>query len=209
MQESIGSSIVMMSRAGRVHMIDHRRQGRRFSRTPVTPRHQNEAASAWRDFLHHARKIQVRICLTSYGMPGTRMPPCRAADKRVRNRPTPGTPIAKSASCARRNSLTCRGVHDLLSQRLDSSGLSGAGIERHQVAVHADGCGTPTSATSPTRCAVHVRDGLFEVECRQIALCRLTHADPPGKRTGRIPPAAGVCAVTSRTTPPPRTRSRS
>src|SRR5437016_14456391 len=44
----------------------------------------------------------------------------------VRNRPTPGTPIAKSASLCSANSFTCRGVMICSASDFSSSGLSGA-----------------------------------------------------------------------------------
>src|SRR5919109_1417654 len=44
----------------------------------------------------------------------------------VRNRPTPGTPMAKSASFFSANSLTCRGVMICSASSFRSSGLSGA-----------------------------------------------------------------------------------
>src|SRR5579884_367667 len=44
----------------------------------------------------------------------------------VRNRPTPGTPIAKSASLCSANSFTWRGVMICSASDLSSSGLSGA-----------------------------------------------------------------------------------
>src|SRR2546427_6901818 len=44
----------------------------------------------------------------------------------VRKRPTPGTPIAKSASLCSANSLTCRGVMICSASDFNSSGLSGA-----------------------------------------------------------------------------------
>src|SRR6476661_8937794 len=47
----------------------------------------------------------------------------------VRKRPTPGTPIAKSASFLSANSLTCRGVMICSASSFRSSGLSG-GISR-------------------------------------------------------------------------------
>src|SRR3954452_8002863 len=47
----------------------------------------------------------------------------------VRNRPTPGTPMAKSASFFSANSFTCRGVMTCSASALRSSGLSG-GIPR-------------------------------------------------------------------------------
>src|SRR6185312_3198671 len=47
----------------------------------------------------------------------------------VRNRPTPGTPIAKSASFFSENSFTCRGVMICSASSFRSSGLTG-GISR-------------------------------------------------------------------------------
>src|SRR5512146_115741 len=44
----------------------------------------------------------------------------------VRNRPTPGTPMAKSASFFSANSFTCRGVITCSANSFRSSGLSGA-----------------------------------------------------------------------------------
>src|SRR5688572_13586793 len=44
----------------------------------------------------------------------------------VRNRPTPGTPMAKSASLRSANSFTCRGVMICSASSFRSSGLSGA-----------------------------------------------------------------------------------
>src|SRR5687767_3858858 len=43
----------------------------------------------------------------------------------VRNRPTPGTPMAKSASFFSANSFTCRGVMTCSASAFRSSGLSG------------------------------------------------------------------------------------
>src|SRR4029078_7943316 len=43
----------------------------------------------------------------------------------VRNRPTPGTPMAKSASFFSANSFTCRGVITCSASILRSSGLTG------------------------------------------------------------------------------------
>src|SRR5438309_5171026 len=44
----------------------------------------------------------------------------------VRKRPTPGTPIAKSASLCSANAFTCRGVMIYSASDFSSSGLSGA-----------------------------------------------------------------------------------
>jgi hypothetical protein len=62
----------------------------------------------------------------------------------VRNRPTPGTPIAKSASFRSANSLIWRGRHDLLGQGLQVFGPERLHVERRQLAVEPDGGRTPT-----------------------------------------------------------------
>src|SRR2546425_6299504 len=72
-------------------------------------------------------RFRSRIVLTSYGMArkaNATVPRCWYT--LVRNRPTPGTPIAKSASLCSANSLTCRGVMICSASDFNSSGLSGA-----------------------------------------------------------------------------------
>src|SRR2546426_6303189 len=67
------------------------------------------------------------IVFTSYGIDrnaNATVPRCWYT--LVRNRPTPGTPIAKSASLCSANSLTCRGVMICSASDFNSSGLSGA-----------------------------------------------------------------------------------
>src|SRR4029077_4967184 len=71
-------------------------------------------------------RFRSRIVLTLYGM-------ARKADATVprcwytlvRNRPTPGTPMAKSASLCSANSFTCRGVMICSASDFSSSGFNG------------------------------------------------------------------------------------
>src|SRR6266516_999230 len=72
-------------------------------------------------------RFRSRIVFTSYGIDrnaNATVPRCWYT--LVRNRPTPGTPIAKSASLCSANSLTCRGVMICSASDFNSSGLSGA-----------------------------------------------------------------------------------
>jgi len=87
----------------RVHMIDHRRQGRRFpgprhAVTRTRPRGLSAISSIT------PGRFRSRICLDLVRKsPGTRMPPCRAADKRWSG--TGRRPARRSRSpppCARR-----------------------------------------------------------------------------------------------------------
>src|SRR3989441_301510 len=67
------------------------------------------------------------IVFTSYGIDrkaNATVPRCWYT--LVRNRPTPGTPMAKSASLCSANSFTCRGVMICSASDFSSSGLSGA-----------------------------------------------------------------------------------
>src|SRR5438093_621278 len=71
-------------------------------------------------------RFRSRIVLTSYGMArkaNATVPRCWYT--LVRNRPTPGTPIAKSASLCSANSFTWRGVMICSASDFSSSGLSG------------------------------------------------------------------------------------
>src|SRR3989441_7852147 len=71
-------------------------------------------------------RFRSRIVLTSYGMArkaNATVPRCWYT--LVRNRPTPGTPIAKSASLCSANSFTWRGVIICSASDFSSSGLSG------------------------------------------------------------------------------------
>src|SRR3989442_339888 len=76
----------------------------------------------------------------------------------VRNRPTPGTPIAKSASLCSANSLTCRGVMICSAKDFSSSGLSGAtsSVTRSPFTRMVAGRPTFSSKSEPLRCTICV-----------------------------------------------------
>src|SRR3989442_14939103 len=76
----------------------------------------------------------------------------------VRNRPTPGTPIAKSASLCSANSLTCRGVMICSASDFSSSGLSGAVSSATRSPFTRMVAGRPTlsSKSEPLRCTMCV-----------------------------------------------------
>src|SRR5437870_13859198 len=76
----------------------------------------------------------------------------------VRNRPTPGTPIAKSASLCSANSLTCRGVMICSAKDFSSSGLSGAVSSATRSPFTRMVAGRPTfsSKSEPLRCTMCV-----------------------------------------------------
>src|SRR2546422_3494574 len=72
----------------------------------------------------------------------------------VRKRPTPGTPIAKSASLCSATSLTCRGVMICSASDFSSSGLSGATSSATRSPFTRMVAGRPTfsSKSEPLRC---------------------------------------------------------
>src|SRR6266508_3220393 len=76
----------------------------------------------------------------------------------VRNRPTPGTPIAKSASLCSANSLTCRGVMICSARDFSSSGLRGAVSSATRSPFTRMVAGRPTlsSRSEPLRCTMCV-----------------------------------------------------
>src|SRR5438445_484277 len=76
----------------------------------------------------------------------------------VRNRPTPGTPIAKSASLCSANSFTCRGVMICSASDFNSSGLSGAtsSATRSPLTLMVAGRPTLSSKSEPLRCTICV-----------------------------------------------------
>src|ERR1041385_7949254 len=76
----------------------------------------------------------------------------------VRNRPTPGTPIAKSASLCSANSLTWRGVMICSASDLSSSGLSGWVSSARSSPFTRMVAGRPTlsSRSEPLRCTIWV-----------------------------------------------------
>src|SRR5689334_20088152 len=75
-----------------------------------------------------------------------------------RNRPTPGTPIAKSASLCSANSLTWRGVMICSASDFSSSGLSGAVSSATRSPFTRMVAGRPTlsSRSEPLRCTMFV-----------------------------------------------------
>src|SRR5881397_2578540 len=126
-RNSIGSSIVMMLTRRFVLMwliIAASAVDFPDPVTPVTstsPRGRRPISSST------GGRFRSRIVLTSYGIDrnaNATVPRCWYT--LVRNRPTPGTPIAKSASLCSANSLTCRGVMICSASDFNSSGLSGA-----------------------------------------------------------------------------------
>src|SRR5688500_12102040 len=74
----------------------------------------------------------------------------------VRKRPTPGTPIAKSASFRSANSFTCRGVMICSARSLRSSGLSGAVSSETSSPLSRTVGARPTlsSRSEPLRCTI-------------------------------------------------------
>src|SRR4029077_19633931 len=126
-RNSIGSSIVMMFTRRLVLMwliIAASAVDFPDPVTPVTstsPRGRSPISSST------GGRFRSRIVLTSYGIArnaNATVPRCWYT--LVRNRPTPGTPIAKSASLCSANSFTCRGVMICSASDFSSSGLSGA-----------------------------------------------------------------------------------
>src|SRR6476469_465012 len=74
----------------------------------------------------------------------------------VRKRPTPGTPIAKSASFFSANSFTCRGVMICSASCLRSSGLSGCMSRAFSSPLTRTVCARPTLSrrSEPPRCTI-------------------------------------------------------
>src|SRR5229473_2323119 len=104
-------------------------------------------------------RLRSWIVLTSYGMArkaNATVPRCWYT--LVRNRPTPGTPIAKSASLCSANSLTCRGVMICSASDFSSSGLSGAtsSATRSPFTLMVAGRPTFSSKSEPLRCTICV-----------------------------------------------------
>ncbi len=89
--------------------------------------------------------------------PGRRTPACRAADRCwCGSGPTPGTPIAKSASFFSANSFTCRGVMICSARSFRSSGLSGGMSSAVSSPLTRMVGGRPTlsSRSEPLRCTI-------------------------------------------------------
>src|SRR6266480_441818 len=104
-------------------------------------------------------RLRSRIVFTSYGIDrnaNATVPRCWYT--LVRNRPTPGTPIAKSASLCSANSLTCRGVMICSASDFSSSGLRGAVSSETSSPFTRMVAGRPTlsSKSEPLRCTICV-----------------------------------------------------
>src|SRR5438093_2784759 len=126
-RNSIGSSIVMiLTRRLRLMWLTIAASAVDFP-DPVSPVTSTSPRGLIAISSSTAGRFKSRIVLTSYGIDrnaNATVPRCWYTF--VRNRPTPGTPIAKSASLCSANSLTCRGVMICSASDFSSSGLSGA-----------------------------------------------------------------------------------
>src|SRR5213083_3716762 len=158
-RNSIGSSIVMMLTRRFVLMwliIAASAVDFPDPVTPVTstsPRGRRPISSST------GGRFRSWIVLTSYGMArkaNATVPRCWYT--LVRNRPTPGTPIAKSASLCSANSLTWRGVMICSASDFSSSGLSGAVSSGTRSPFTRIVAGRPTlsSKSEPFRCTMCV-----------------------------------------------------
>src|SRR6266487_107499 len=158
-KNSIGSSIVMMFTRRLVLMwliIAASAVDFPDPVTPVTstsPRGRRPISSST------GGRFRSWIVLTSYGMArkaNATVPRCWYT--LVRNRPTPGTPIAKSASLCSANSLTCRGVMICSASDFSSSGLRGAVSSETSSPFTRMVAGRPTlsSKSEPLRCTICV-----------------------------------------------------
>src|SRR5881392_342338 len=104
-------------------------------------------------------RFKSRMVLTSYGIArnaNATVPRCWYT--LVRNRPTPGTPMAKSASLCSANSFTCRGVMICSASDFSSSGLRGAVSSATRSPFTRIVAGRPTfsSKSEPLRCTMCV-----------------------------------------------------
>src|SRR5438046_5919035 len=104
-------------------------------------------------------RLRSRIVFTSYGIDrnaNATVPRCWYT--LVRNRPTPGTPIAKSASLCSANSLTWRGVMICSANDFSSSGFSGVLSSPTRSPFTRIVAGRPTlrSRSEPPRCTICV-----------------------------------------------------
>ncbi len=172
-------------------MIDHRGERRRLARAG-DPGDEHETARLQGDFLEHGRQIQLADLLDFVGDRPERERHGAALLVHVGPEPAhAGYADREVRFLVLGELLDLPGRHDLLGQRLQLLRLEGGDVERHQLAVHADRRRPADLEQQVGAVALHhLRDCLFEVECRQIAVCRLTHADPPGKGPGRTLPAA-------------------
>src|SRR5258705_3022960 len=105
----------------------------------------------------------------------------------VRKRPTPGTPIAKSASLCSANSFTCRGVMICSASDFNSSGLSGAVSSATRSPFTRMVAGRPTlsSKSEPLRCTMCV------IACLKLNAGRLLCVASPM----RIHPEKGLAEL--------------
>src|SRR2546427_5547029 len=104
-------------------------------------------------------RLSSLIVFTSYGIErnaNATVPRCWYT--LVRNRPTPGTPMAKSASLCSANSFTWRGVMICSASDLSSSGFSGAESSPTRSPLTRIVAGRPTlsSRSEPPRCTMWV-----------------------------------------------------
>src|SRR5260370_499374 len=91
----------------------------------------------------------------------------------VRNRPTPGTPIAKSASLCSANSFTCRGVMICSARDLSSSGFNGVDSSARSSPFTRIVAGRPTlsNRSEAFRCTIWVMACLkLKVPCAASAM---------------------------------------
>src|SRR5436309_9882727 len=95
----------------------------------------------------------------------------------VRNRPTPGTPIAKSASFFSANSLTCRGVMICSARCLRSSGRTGCICRARRSPFTRTVGGRPTlrCRSEPARCTI------CEIACLKLNGAALGGPSMPGR----------------------------
>src|SRR3989454_3103397 len=125
-RNSIGSSMVMMlTRRPRLMWLIIAASAAAFP-DPVTPVRSTSPRGLIAISSSTGGRFRSWIVFTSYGIDrnaNATVPRCWYT--LVRNRPTPGTPMAKSASLCSANSLTWRGVMICSASDFSSSGLSG------------------------------------------------------------------------------------
>src|SRR5687768_2468151 len=102
----------------------------------------------------------------------------------VRNRPTPGTPMAKSASFFSANSFTCRGVMICSARCLSSSGRTGSIGRASRSPLTRTVGGRPTfrCRSDPPRCTI------WEMACLKLNGAAAAGASSPGKSAMGIHP---------------------
>src|SRR3989441_186225 len=158
-RNSIGSSIVMMLTRRFVLMWLIIAASAVDFPDPVTPVTSTSPRGRRPSSSSTVGKFRSRMVLTSYGMArkaNATVPRCWYT--LVRNRPTPGTPIAKSASLCSANSLTWRGVMICSANDFSSSGFSGELSSPTRSPFTRIVAGRPTlrSRSEPPRCTICV-----------------------------------------------------